>query len=220
MDRTPLQSISAMLAPTTPCTVAQIWRTGRLKRPSRSHAIQQSGWYSPPESKIAGVMRLRSAVRHDDAQSSITHVDGARCNDSSPCRVRRGDIVRDDLGNGRLFKGAARCGARRARSAHRSVDIDTPDYPLVPVNLAEQFRVGFTPADAVVPDARLSEPLVRRMRGYRRPPDGKKLIMIDLNRLFGAQDSPRDHPNAVIGNSLAAEHRTTWPVRHGLFAGS
>ena len=32
-----------------------------------------------------------------------------------------------------------------ARDFGFSSEIDTPDYPLVPVNLAEQFRVGFTP---------------------------------------------------------------------------
>jgi hypothetical protein len=70
-----------------------------------------------------------------------------------------------------------------ARDFGFSVDIDTPDYPLVPVNLAEQFRVGYTPAEAVVADATLSEALVRRMRGYRRPTDGKKFVTIALNRL-------------------------------------
>jgi hypothetical protein len=80
-----------------------------------------------------------------------------------------------------------------ARDFGFSPDIDTPTSPLVPVNLADQFRVGFTPAGAVVPGARLSESLVLQVRGYRRPPDGKKFVTIELNRLLDPQDSAITH---------------------------
>jgi hypothetical protein len=77
-----------------------------------------------------------------------------------------------------------------ARDFGFSPDIDTPDYPLLPINLGEQFRVGFSPAEAVEPDATLPEPIIRQMHPYRRPLDGKKFVAIDLHRLSAEGNQP------------------------------
>ncbi len=116
---------------------------------------------------------------------TVPHTAGRRLITSGALYVTDGRLV--------VIVSNCRSEPHDARDLGFSPDIDTPAYPLVPVNLVEHVEVGFTPSEAVMPGERLSEPLVIQMRGYRRAAGGKQFVTIDLKRLLDAQDSAIPH---------------------------